>query len=96
MEGESCGVASSAAIVPPMLWKYGWLRASSLVGLSAGSMERTCCMKWSDLLESVPMYFFCRVSGRDISGNFNPAKRLLARKRSVWAGIKGPTIFWMM
>ena len=52
--------------------KYALDKQEVLHGLSAGSMCKRIFIKCSALREIFPTYFFCKVSGLDISGNFRP------------------------
>jgi hypothetical protein len=53
-------------------------------------------MKLNDLLDKVPTYFFCSVSGRDMSGNLRPTNLGFLKNNASWAGVSGPSMRWMM
>ena len=69
---------------------------SRLISRSAGSICSSCFIKLSARLVSLPTYFFCRVSGRDISGNLRPTKRGLRMNKSFCSCVRGPSTRWMM
>ena len=52
--------------------KYASDKHSLLAGRSEGSIFNKIFIKLNAFLETFPTYFFCKVSGRDMSGNFNP------------------------